>query len=216
MKMCCRNEVCLLLGYLTTLRIISSTNFNAHFNIKMYVTLLSSTCFGPWHAHPQEEQLHKHSIWYPRSSKRLYTTLSTGIVYSRLEERGYQMLCLCSCSSWGWACQGPKHVEDSNVTYMPLLNCALKLVEEIILTHTNVYTRCSIWLKSTTGHEFTSIFLLPWGNTVKQLLHNFWKTSINSPPPSSSNAQRLLLYNLIFTILQRQMTGQNKFSDYPQ
>ena len=42
------------------------------------------------------------------------------------------MLCLCSCSSWGWACQGPKHVEDSYVTYMLLLNCALKLVEEII------------------------------------------------------------------------------------
>ena len=29
--------------------------------------------------------------------------------------------------------QGPKHVEDSNVTYMLILNCALKLVEEIIL-----------------------------------------------------------------------------------
>ena len=43
------------------------------------------------------------------------------------------MLCLCSCPSWGWACQGPKHVEDSSVTYMLLLNCALKLVEEIIL-----------------------------------------------------------------------------------
>ena len=52
---------------------------------------------------------------------------------SRLEERGYQMLCLCTCSSWGWACQGPKHVEDSNVTYMFILKCALKLVEEIIL-----------------------------------------------------------------------------------
>ena len=25
--------------------------------------------------------------------------LSTGVVYSRLRERGYQMLCLCSCSS---------------------------------------------------------------------------------------------------------------------
>ena len=46
--------------------IIFSTIFNAHFNINMYVTLLSSTCFGPWHAHPQEEQLYKHSIWYPR------------------------------------------------------------------------------------------------------------------------------------------------------
>ena len=55
-------------------RIISSTNFNAQFNNNMYVTLLSSTYFGPWHAHPQEEQLHKHSIWYPRSDKRLYTT----------------------------------------------------------------------------------------------------------------------------------------------
>jgi len=29
------------------IRIISSTNFNPHFNINMYVTLLSSTCFGP-------------------------------------------------------------------------------------------------------------------------------------------------------------------------
>ena len=56
------------------IRVISSTNFNAQFNNNMYVTLLSSTCLGPWHAHPQEEQLHKHSIWYPRSSKRLYTT----------------------------------------------------------------------------------------------------------------------------------------------
>ena len=55
------------------------------------------------------------------------------VVYSRLWERGYQMLCLYICSSWGWACQGPKHVEDSNVTYMLLLNCALKFVEEIIL-----------------------------------------------------------------------------------
>ena len=41
------------------------------------------------------------------------------------------MLCLCSCSSSGWACQGPKHVEDSNMTYMFILKCALKLVEEI-------------------------------------------------------------------------------------
>jgi len=50
-----------------------------------------------------------------------------------IPERGYQMLCLCICSSWGWACQGPKHIEDDSVTYMLLLNCALKLVEEIIL-----------------------------------------------------------------------------------
>jgi len=76
---------------------------------------------------------------YINSHKRLYTTpvesrlLSTGVVYSRIWERGYQMLCLCSFSSWGWACQGPKHVEDSSVIYMLLLNCVLKLVEEIIL-----------------------------------------------------------------------------------
>ena len=71
----------------------------------------------------------------------LYTTpvesglspLSPGVVYSRLWEQEYRMLCLCSCFSWGWACQGPKHVEDCNVTYMLILNCALKLVEEIIL-----------------------------------------------------------------------------------
>ena len=38
--------------------------------------------------------------------------LISGCTLHRLWERGYQMLCLCSCSSWGWACQGPKHVED--------------------------------------------------------------------------------------------------------
>ena len=43
------------------------------------------------------------------------------------------MLCLCSCSSWRWACQGPKHVED-NVTYMFILKCALKLVLKISYT----------------------------------------------------------------------------------
>ena len=50
------------------------------------------------------------------------------------------MLCLCSCSSLGWACQGPKHVEDGSVTYMLLLNCALKLFEEIIL-YISMYAR---------------------------------------------------------------------------
>ena len=100
--------------------------------MNMYVTL-SSTCFGPWHAHLQEEQLHKHSIWYPRSTRRLHTIpLSTGIVCRRLVERGYQMLCLYNFSSWKWACQGPKHVED-NVPYMFILKCALKLVLKNIL-----------------------------------------------------------------------------------
>ena len=49
------------------------------------------------------------------------------------------MLCLCSCSSRGWACQGPKHVEDGSVTYMLLLNCALKLIEEINITRCNTF-----------------------------------------------------------------------------
>ena len=57
---------CAVLKHLSS-RIISSTNFNAQFNNNMYVRLPSSTCFEPWHAHPQEEQLHKPSIWYPRS-----------------------------------------------------------------------------------------------------------------------------------------------------
>ena len=72
-------------------------------------------------------------VCYHLAECRTLRLLSTGVVYIRLWERGYQMLCLCSCSSWGWACQGPKHVEDSSVTYMLLLNCALKLVEEINL-----------------------------------------------------------------------------------
>ena len=145
----------------------------------MYVTLPSSTCFGPWHAHPQEEQLYKHSIWYLHSHKRLYTTpfesslLSTGVMYSRLWERGYQMLCLCSCSSWGWARQGPKHVEDSSVTYLLLLKCALKLVEEIIL-----YYDARSKKHQTTNAHFTNMFnhtLLFVANTFRSLL---WPPSV--------------------------------------
>ena len=35
------------LGIKLFVKIISSTNFNAQFNNNMYVTQLSSTCFGP-------------------------------------------------------------------------------------------------------------------------------------------------------------------------
>ena len=67
-----------------------------------------------------------------RTNFNAQSPLSTGVVCSRLVERGYQMLCLYSCSSWRWACQGQKHVED-NVTYMFILKCALKLVLKNIL-----------------------------------------------------------------------------------
>ena len=117
----------------------------------MFVTLLSSTCFGPWHAHPQEGQLQKHQSALNRCS-----------VQPLLWERGYQMLCLCSCSSWRWTCQGPKHVEDKNVTYILLLNCALKLVEEIIL----YYDARSI------KHQTT----LPWLNTADRNTGQIWAT----------------------------------------
>ena len=56
------------------------------------------------------------------------TNTASGNLTLELSERSYITLVqglLC--------CQGPKHVEDSIVTYMLLLNCALKLVEEIIL-----------------------------------------------------------------------------------
>ena len=47
------------------------TNFNAHFNMNMYV-ILSSTCFGPWHAHLQEEQLgsKKNILYYDARSEK--------------------------------------------------------------------------------------------------------------------------------------------------
>ena len=160
----------------------------------MYVTLLSSTCFGPWHAHPQEEQLPKHSIWYPRSPKQLYTTpvesgllcspLSTGVVYSK-DTR----CCVCACSSWGWACQGPKHVEDSNVTYMLLVNCALKLVEQIILyyvarskKHQNCYLVFSFHLcngkQTSEGCRFSSGVLLRTTDWLTDWLNVFVYNSI--------------------------------------
>ena len=83
------------------------TNFNAHFNMKMYVTL-SSTCFGPWHAHLQEEQLHKHSIWYPRSTRRLHTTpVESGLIGSvippedgHVKARNMSRLMWHTCSYW--------------------------------------------------------------------------------------------------------------------
>ena len=48
----------------------------------------------------------------------------------------YQMLCEYNISSWRWACWCSKHVEDNSVTNILLTNkenCALKLVDEIIL-----------------------------------------------------------------------------------
>ena len=51
-------------------------------------------------------------------------------------ERRYQMLCEYNFSSWRWACQCSKHVEDNSVTNILLMNkenCALKLVDEITL-----------------------------------------------------------------------------------
>jgi len=35
----------------------------------MYVTLHSSTCFEQHAAHPQEDQLYHHSLWYCHSSQ---------------------------------------------------------------------------------------------------------------------------------------------------
>ena len=34
-----------------------------------------------------------------KNNAAIWSPLSTGVVCSRLVERGYQMLCLCSCSS---------------------------------------------------------------------------------------------------------------------
>ena len=97
------------------------------------------------------ENLNKNNFFFVFRSKKQTlkkSPLSTGVVYSRLQERGYQMLCLCSCSSWGWACQGLKHVEDSNVTYMFILKCALKLVEEIIIYYDARSKKHQIWKKN--------------------------------------------------------------------
>ena len=125
------------------IKIISSTNFNTQFN---------NTCmshYSPRHVSGLDMPILRRNNCTNTASGILAvisgctlhrltadcSPLSTGVVYSRLEERGYQMLCLCSCSSWGWTCQGPKYVEDSNVTYMLLLNCALKVVDEVILVY---------------------------------------------------------------------------------
>ena len=72
--------------------------------------------------------------------KRLHSTLveSSQPVYCAdvYRERKYQTLCEYHFSSWGWACWCWKYVEDNSVIDMLLMNkenCALKLVDEIIL-----------------------------------------------------------------------------------
>ena len=73
------------------------------------------------------------------------------------------MLCLCSCSSWRWACQRPKHVED-NVTYMFILKCALKLVLKNILYYDARSEKHQIIPKYVYTHIFEiyeSIFTTP-------------------------------------------------------
>ena len=99
------------------------------------------------------------------------------------------MLCLCSCSSWGWAYQGPKLLEDSSVTYMLLLNCALKLVEEIILYYdarstSNWISSCRIIAGLWWNSEVFSLWalnVLKWPHAVAQLVEALRKISGSIP-----------------------------------
>ena len=110
-----------------------------------------------------------------------------------------------SCSSWGWACQGPKHVEDSNVTYMLLLNCALKLVEEIILI--------TFLLEKLTGFQLVKKFPAFYGTrsfitAFTSACHLFlsWASSIQSIPPTSH------LLKIHLNIILPSMPGSPKWS----
>jgi len=86
----------------------------------------------------------------------------------------YVTLLSSTCSSWGWACQGSKHVEDSSVTYMLLLNCALKLVEEIILKVIFSFKNCLLNFFLHFAHlPFILIFTLLLGATISRCAA-FW------------------------------------------
>ena len=83
---------------------ISSTNFNAQFSL--FINNMFAVCSQPVYC---------------------------ADVY---RERRYQMLCEYNFSSLRWACWCSIHVEDNSVTNILLMNkenCALKLVDEIIL-----------------------------------------------------------------------------------
>ena len=96
----------------------------------MYVTLLSSTCFG---------------LDMPILRKNNCTNTASGILAllsgCTLHRCGVQPLrkaripdaVFVQLFFLRMGMSRPKHVEDNNVTYMLILNCALKLVEEIIL-----------------------------------------------------------------------------------
>ena len=86
-----------------------------------------TTCMS--HYYPR----HVSGLDMPILRKNKSTNTASGILALLSGCKLHRLRADCSCSSWAWACQGPKRVEDSNVTYMLLLNCALKLVEEIIL-----------------------------------------------------------------------------------
>ena len=74
----------------------------------------------------------------PSSREKIIFTVRSQPVYCAdvYRERKYQMLCEYNFSSWRCACQCSKHVEGNCVTNILLINrenCALKLVDEIIL-----------------------------------------------------------------------------------
>ena len=95
--------------------------------IYIYITLHSSTCFEQHAAHPQEDQLYHHSLWYRHSSQTAvqYTGVERTAVrfppaYCTAVYRGwrYQRLWWYNRSSWGWAACCSKHVEERTVIYI--------------------------------------------------------------------------------------------------
>ena len=92
----------------------------------MSVTLRSTTCFEQHAAHPQEDQLYHHSLWYRHSSQTAVqyaggerTAIRSPPAYCTAAYRGwrYQRLWWYNLSSWRWAACCSKHVEERSVTY---------------------------------------------------------------------------------------------------
>jgi len=77
--------------------------------------------YYPWHVSSTDMPIFrkKNCIYTASGTFALCKRVYCAAVY---RERRYHMLCEYSFSSWRWACQCPKHVEDNSVTYILLMN----------------------------------------------------------------------------------------------
>jgi len=128
--------------------------------------LRSSTCFEQHAAHPQEDKLYHHSLWYrhPLWAAAQYaggerTAVRSPPAYCTAARRvwRYQRLWWYNLSSWEWAACCSKHVEEQSNIYIYIYIYILLKNKRIVHLVGNL--KKSVLICPITGRESNVVFL---------------------------------------------------------